>query len=498
MEHPLPEGVPDAIAARFLVRHDDVFLLSGPEVSASGLDLTSVTHEPGCHPLLMELAWNGLGEEERPSASVTFHAISAARRARGDVVDLSITLRRSAAATKNGHLILRLPFLPEAVEDPRFGTIAALSLKCGRIAAVEGLALGIAEGQDFLFAGHMPVRAVSHLSVASRIAARPQSPCLQLVAVIKPFEGEVTLRFARGFAGQDYAPYSFNPYYEKLAALAGPPDLGRQREARAEFLRAAEAAMAQHDYRGGQCFLKPCFVERGVDPRFPMLIGTPNSLSWYAQTTQHHGGFYLTDGYARSGETILDCGAHAGEIAMLFSKATGPAGRVIAFDPFPQNYLQVEAQAVLNDTPWLTSTRTGVGVRRDTVMTELEVQMTSGNKPINRAASAFPLAIEPLDDYLDARPSFLKLDVEGAEAGALVGAQRLLRECRPRIFIEVHPQFLPQFGQSAADLFAAIPRDIYHVQYNVPGAPPGWHDYGPEAPAQFEGKPGGLVRAFPR
>lgn len=37
--------------------HDDVFLVSGAEITASGLDLLGVTHEPGCHPLLMALVW---------------------------------------------------------------------------------------------------------------------------------------------------------------------------------------------------------------------------------------------------------------------------------------------------------------------------------------------------------------------------------------------------------------------------------------------------------
>jgi hypothetical protein len=159
----------------------------------------------------------------------------------------------------------------------------------------------------------------------------------------------------------------------------------------------------------------------------------------------------------------------------------------------------VEAQAVLNDAAWLHSTRTGVGVQRETVMTELELQMTTGSgASASPARSAFPLAIEPLDDYVDSRPTFLKLDVEGAEVGALRGAQRVLRECRPRIFIEVHPQFIVRFGQTPADLFEALPLDLYHVQYNVPGASPGWHDYAPGAAALFDGKVGGLVRAFPR
>lgn len=37
-------------------------------------------------------------------------------------------------------------------------------------------------------------------------------------------------------------------------------------------------------------------------------------------------------------------------------------------------------------------------------------------------------------------PTFLKIDVEGAEALVLQGGQRVLKDCRPRIYIEVGPQ----------------------------------------------------------
>jgi FkbM family methyltransferase len=485
--------------AHFLTRNDDVFLLTGPEVTALNLDLQRVTVDPDSYPAFVELEWSGGDGNTRPSAEVSFCPISAARRARGDVLDIVLTLRQSQLARENSVLFVRLPFLPTALQDLRFGIVAAMSLKCSRSSVLEALAVGVADGGGFLFAGHMPIGPVSHLSVASRLMAQPQAPCVQLQAVMRPFEGELTLRIARVFVGQEYQPYVFNPQYERIAAISGLPDLGRVREAQTEFLRQAEEAMGLHDYRGGQCFLKPSFVHRGPDPCFPMLLGTPNSLAWYGQTPSHNAGFYVHEGYVRAGDTVLDCGAHAGEISMIFAKAAGPGGKVIAFDPFPQNYLQIEAQAILNGTSSILSTRTGVGVRRETMMTELELQMTTGAASAAATqSSVFPLEIEALDGYLDAKPALLKLDVEGAEVGALLGATRLLAECRPRIFIEVHPQFIVQFGHTPADLFAAIPVELYHVQYAVAGAPPGWHDYGPEAAPLFDGKVGGLVRCFPR
>ena len=50
------------------------------------------------------------------------------------------------------------------------------------------------------------------------------------------------MRIARGFVGQDYDPYVFNPQFERVAALCGRPEMGREAEAKAEFLRGAEEA----------------------------------------------------------------------------------------------------------------------------------------------------------------------------------------------------------------------------------------------------------------
>jgi len=62
-----------------------------------------------------------------------------------------------------------------------------------------------------------------------------------------------------------------------------------------------------------------------------------------------------------------------------------------------------------------------------------------------------------LDGLIDAgvlagRPLLLKCDVEGAELLALRGAQRLLRTVAPTLILSVHPQLLPQYGHSSADV----------------------------------------------
>ncbi len=46
-----------------------------------------------------------------------------------------------------------------------------------------------------------------------------------------------------------------------------------------------------------------------------------------------------------------------------------------------------------------------------------------------------------LDDFCDKfalRPDFLKMDIEGAEYDALLGAKKTISQCRPKLLIELH------------------------------------------------------------
>jgi FkbM family methyltransferase len=192
----------------------------------------------------------------------------------------------------------------------------------------------------------------------------------------------------------------------------------------------------------------------------------------------HHIEQYGDEGWLRPGDVSFDCGAHAGQMSTLFAFYGGKDKKTFAFDPFPQNYLQVEAQGRLNGLDNLMSERAGVGPMNAILNLSILSQQTVETAHSATMKDRIEMKIVPLDDYIDARPTFIKFDVEGAEVGALHGAQKLLARHRPRIFTELHTQFIGDFGHTPKDFFDAIPRSLYRTYYKVGGVDLEWLEYG--------------------
>jgi FkbM family methyltransferase len=62
------------------------------------------------------------------------------------------------------------------------------------------------------------------------------------------------------------------------------------------------------------------------------------------------------------------------------------------------------------------------------------------------------------------RPVLIKCDVEGAELLVLRGAERLLRRAAPVLLLSVHPQALPDYGHSSAQVASFLTELGYQVR----------------------------------
>ena len=126
----------------------------------------------------------------------------------------------------------------------------------------------------------------------------------------------------------------------------------------------------------------------------------------------------------RPGDTVLDIGAHIGLYTLTAARASGPTGRVVAFEPSTDNFALLEANVAANGY-------TNVELHRvacsDTTGTGVLVlsRTNSGDHQLRADGAGARVDTVRLHD-LDVRPQVVKMDVQGAEPLVLAGAAQLL------------------------------------------------------------------------
>jgi FkbM family methyltransferase len=169
---------------------------------------------------------------------------------------------------------------------------------------------------------------------------------------------------------------------------------------------------------------------------------------------------------------VVDIGAHVGYFALLLAKLVGPRGKVIAFEPLPENF------RVLNENVRMNGCGNIVLENRAVAATSGPTSLRSNDS--NRLTYTASLVhghpivdVEAvsLDDYtseLQERIHLVMMDVEGGEAAVLQGMRSVLHRHLPTVLVELHG--FDQTGKSHPALQELHSLD-YSIQYlEAPGS----------------------------
>lgn len=142
---------------------------------------------------------------------------------------------------------------------------------------------------------------------------------------------------------------------------------------------------------------------------------------------------------ADAAECFVDCGAFDGDsIEQFVAWANGAPSRIHAFEADPENFRKLQQFLAAHPlTDRCKAWDRAVGERDETVYFDATGAANAG------LAAAGKLAVRAvrLDSALAGEPvSFIKMDIEGAEPGALRGAAELIRVHRPVLAICVYHQ----------------------------------------------------------
>jgi len=167
-------------------------------------------------------------------------------------------------------------------------------------------------------------------------------------------------------------------------------------------------------------------------------------------------------GEVRPGDVVLDLGAHIGYYTLLFARLVGPAGRVIAFEPDPDNFRLLRHNVTLNGYQNVSLYPKAVSDRCGKAQLFLSPDNAGDHRLHAEGESRQSVDVEvvTLDSVLGSYSGpidLIKMDVQGSEGAALAGMRtHLARRPRVKLLTEFWPYGLLKAGYDPARFLAEL------------------------------------------
>jgi len=219
----------------------------------------------------------------------------------------------------------------------------------------------------------------------------------------------------------------------------------------------ARLYVARSPFRFGKSFLRAVLVRSLPPSSNTFLARLPFGRRIEARYREGIGLSMMLEGqfegaeiealcsYARHDSAAIDVGANIGIYTVVLAAAIGTGGRVLAFEPAPENVERLRRNLRMNRISNVDVFPLAVGARSESVALYLSddaaCHSTSAVAAERRSGRSLTVAASSLDIVWNEgrrpRVSVVKIDVEGAELGVLEGSRELLAACRPTLLIEI-------------------------------------------------------------
>jgi FkbM family methyltransferase len=169
--------------------------------------------------------------------------------------------------------------------------------------------------------------------------------------------------------------------------------------------------------------------------------------------------------HLQPGMTFLDVGAYHGIYSIIAARKLGAAGRAVAFEPSPRDRRRLQLHLKYNRINSVTLESYALaaeeGKARLNIVVNGYTNMNSLRSPsVDHAVRQIDVDTISLDGYLNRnhidRVDLMKIDVEGGEAEAFRGADRLLGRLRPSIICEVLDRVTRPWGYPACEIISRL------------------------------------------
>lgn len=173
----------------------------------------------------------------------------------------------------------------------------------------------------------------------------------------------------------------------------------------------------------------------------------------------------------KTGDVIIDVGAHMGVFAVRCAQLAGKKGRVYAFEPTPSTFKVLRKIIQLNHAEEnIIAVQAAVADQKGKTKFYMgDAVGDFGNSLVNfddNKHKGYEVNIVSIDEYMAENGlvvNFLKIDAEGAELSVLLGAGKTIALQKPFCILSMHPESIRRFGHTNQQIWEFIQTHQYDV-----------------------------------
>jgi FkbM family methyltransferase len=205
-------------------------------------------------------------------------------------------------------------------------------------------------------------------------------------------------------------------------------------------------------------------VRSGSNRGFRWIVGSSVHGCWLGTYETEKQRAIRRD--VRPGMVAYDLGAQAGFYTLMLSRLVGPTGRVIAFEPYPENGANLLRHLRMNAVENALLLPVAVSAAVNLVASfEASSHLSMGRLcgEVRSRLCVPTLALDDLCRWGLPAPDLMKMDVEGAEIEVLEGAATLLAQRKTIWHVSLH-------GRRQRDECVRLLRDSGYALFTLDGA----------------------------
>jgi FkbM family methyltransferase len=172
----------------------------------------------------------------------------------------------------------------------------------------------------------------------------------------------------------------------------------------------------------------------GINRGYRWIAGSALASCWIGNFEEDHQ--VALSALARPGAVVYDIGANVGFYTLALARLVTPSGHVYAFEPDARNMHLLRRHLRMNRLQNVTIVQSAVSSASGLVPLEGEQGMARIAKQGNYLIPS--VSLDQIVAQGNPIPSFIKMDVEGAEAMVLAGASEILARRQTSWLIATH------------------------------------------------------------